>query len=195
MEFSDAVLVLDDGSTDGSDRIAWRLGCDVRRWTGETMWGTESPARAELWDWAAREAGDGWVLIADADMLLHGDPRPLTLSTQCNAWSWVLYDCWNEERYYRCDGFWRGHEFPRPWLFKPGAMECDPPIWGGRGIHAGHCPANATLRAGIVQPDRLYWLHLAYTTSQARIKKKAQYLEKRHLLSPFELAHAESIGD
>ena len=79
-KFSDAVLVLDDRSTDNSVQLAKDLNCQVRirgSLTGEA-WGKEALARAELWDWAAEEAGDGWVLICDADMLLHGDPRPLT---------------------------------------------------------------------------------------------------------------------
>jgi hypothetical protein len=195
LEFSSKVIVLDDGSTDGSDRIAWRLGCEVKPWTGKTMWGTESPARAALWDWGAREAGDGWLLICDADMELHGDPRPLTLSSQCNAWAWPLWDLWDDEKTYRCDGFWQGHEVPRPWFFKPSLLECDPPIWPDRGIHTGHCPQNAKLRICVPPYGLVFWKHYAYLEQPNRVRKYQQYLEKRHLLTPFELAHATSVGD
>jgi hypothetical protein len=159
------------------------------------MWGAESPARAELWDWAAREAGDGWVLIADADMLLHGDPRPLTLTRQYNAWSFILYDLWDSETTYRADGFWQGHLHPRPWMFHPKTLQSDPPIWGDRGIHAGHCPHNAKIVAGIAHPDLYYFKHLSYVSREARILKHNQYLGKANLLSEFERAHAESILD
>ena len=195
LEFSDSVLVLDDNSTDGSDRLAWRLGCEVQRWTGATMWGTESPARAALWDWGAQEAKDGWLLIADADMILHGDPRPFLYTTQHNAWSFVLYDLWDSDTTYRCDNFWQGHRHPRPWLFRPSRLGYDVPIWPDRGLHTGHCPSNAQINAGILYPDELCWLHLAYKESSNRLRKHQQYLEKSHLLTPWEQAHAASVGD
>jgi hypothetical protein len=193
LQFSDQVLVLDDGSTDGSERLAWRLGCEVRQRTGQAMWGAEAPARAELWDWGAREAADDWLLIADADMLLHGDPRPLLQTQVHNAWAFVLYDLWNDERYYRCDGFWQGHRFPRPWLFRPKHLGFDVPKWPDRGLHTGHCPANAELKSGIA--NDLAWLHLAYLSYPNRLRKRDSYLAKAHLLTPFEQAHAASVGD
>lgn len=194
LEFSDEVLVLDDGSTDGSDRLAWSLGCQVKPWTGETMWGTESPARAALWDWGAEVAGDGWLLICDADMILYGDPRPLTLATNVNSWAWPLYDCWNSDRYYRHDTFWKGHEHPRIWMFKPSALGDSLPEWPKRGIHTGHAPVNFPYLAGI--PDSTYyWIHLAYVSPEHRQQKLEKYLAQAHQLSPFERAHAESVGD
>ena len=195
LEFSDSVLVLDDNSTDGSDRLAWRLGCEVQRWTGATMWGTESPARAALWDWGAQEAKDGWLLICDADMILHGDPRPLTLTKQYNSWSFVLYDLWDSPTTYRTDGYWQGHLHPRPWLFRPARLGYDTPIWPDRGLHVGHAPANAILRSGICHPEHLSWMHLAYMEQPNRLRKHQQYLAKSEILTPFERAHAMSVGD
>jgi hypothetical protein len=194
-EFSDEVHVLDDGSTDGSDRLAVDLGCELHRRTDTGMWGNEAPARAELWDIGAQAAGDGWLLICDADMLLHGDPRPFLYTTVHNAWAFVLFDTWGDERYYRKDGFWRGHEFPRPWLFRPSAMGITTPEWPARGIHTGHCPTNAVVRAGVADFQSLYWIHLAYTRKEHRIQKVQKYLGQAHQLSDFEKAHAESVGD
>lgn len=194
LEFSSEVLVLDDGSSDGSPDLARELGCRVGIRTGATMWGAEASARSELWSWGAEVAGErGWLLIADADQILHGDPRPLLQTTQHNAWAFPLYDLWDSETTYRADGFWQGHLHPRPWLFRPSKMECDPPIWPDRGLHVGHFPANARLRAGIA--GDLYWSHLAYVKEEHRLQKKARYLAQAHQLTPFEKAHAESIDD
>jgi glycosyltransferase involved in cell wall biosynthesis len=192
--FSDKVLVLDDNSTDGSDRIAWRLGCEVRRWTGETMWGTESPARAALWDWGAQEAGDGWLLVCDADMLLHGDPRPLTYTRQYNSWALCLYDMWGEN-VYRCDTYWQGHLHPRPWLFKPSAMGSEAPIWPERGIHTGHAPLNFPYQLGILDNRDYFYIHRAYDTPALRHAKYQQYMARAEQLSEFETAHVSSILD
>jgi hypothetical protein len=194
-EFSDEVLVLDDNSTDGSDRLAWRLGCGVRKRSGAAMWGAEAPARAELWAWAAEVAGDGWVLIADADMILDGDPRPLTYSTTVNSWAWVLFDLWNDERYFRCDSYWQGHLHPRPWMFRPISLGITTPEWLTRGIHCGHCPKNAQLITGICQPNDVSWRHLSFMSKTHRLGKLQQYESQAHQLSGWELAHARSVGD
>lgn len=195
LEFSDHVLVLDDGSTDGSERIAWRLGCEVRQRAETGMWGNEAPARAELWDWGAEVAGDGWLLICDADMILRGNPRPLTLSTQHNAWAFPLYDLWDDEKSFRCDGFWQGHRHPRAWLFKPSALGYDVPEWNPRGLHVGHCPHNARLNVGVDPMGTLFYEHLSFLRRGDRLKKVQQYQGQAHHLTPWELAHAESVGD
>ncbi len=193
--FSDAVLVLDDQSTDATANIATLSGCVVRTRTGRPAWGEESPARKELWDFACEYATepDDWVLIADADMILHGDVRGLCESTECNTWAFILYDLWSET-HYRSDGFWCGHTNPRPWLFAPTRVpEGWVADWGSRGLHCGHLPTNWPMSVAIAPQQRHYYLHYAYATPEARAVKSAQYLAKAHLLSPFERAHAETI--
>ena len=195
LEFSDAVLVLDDRSVDDTPKIARDLGCVVqtRSVLQKPAWGDEAPARAELWDWAAQEAGDGWALFADADMLLQGNPRDLCWSTEVNGWGFILYDLWDEQ-HFRYDGPWRAHQFARPWLIRPGASSQGfVPLWSRNGIHVGHIPANFPLNMGIAPPDTYAWYHLQYSSPESRARKYRAYKEVAHLMTDFEKAHAESI--
>ena len=190
-------VVLDDGSDDGTPDLCRQhpsvLRCETRP-AGVVAWGTESPARAHLWN-MAEEAGD-WVLVADADQLLSEDPRPLCQTRVLNAWSFVLYDLWDEKRgLYREDQFWRGHLFPRPWLFNPHRTPAGwRAQWSGRGIHTGHCPANFPLVTRPA-PAEYYWLHLGYARAEDRLAKLAKYRSVANQMSPSEIAHAESIAD
>lgn len=191
-EVSDTIVVLDDNSTDATPDVARGMGCEVTVRSGEAMWGQEAHARAELWELGASRCGPrDWLLIADADMILRGDPRPYLLSTAVTAWSWILYDLW-DATHYRSDTYWRGHEFPRPWLFRPASLN-EPPVWPERGIHCGHCPTN--FRILTANAPTLGWEHRAYSTPEARQQKHAAYMRQAAQLTPFELAHAESILD
>lgn len=198
LSFSDAVLVLDDRSTDQTAALAKSMGCQVK---GRSIlhgdaWGQEAPARAELWDWAASEAGDGWVLICDADMLLEGNPRELLDTWEVSAWAFVLWDCWDGEHQARVDGPWAmGPQVPRPWLFRPDYCVLGEPQWTHRGLHAGHCPLNLGGVVGVAPPDQYFWKHLSYSTKEDRVRKHAQYLGHAHLLTEFERSHAASIND
>lgn len=192
--WADDVLVLDDNSSDGSFDEAKRLGCKTRRrHSRKTAWGKESPARAELWNWGASVAKDGWQMVVDADMLLRGDPRPLTTTWTYNAWSFVLYDLWGEGVYREGD-FWQGHLHPRPWLFCPSRVpEGWVAEWPARGIHTGHAPLNYPLVSGVIQPEVLHWEHRAYVSPLRRQAKVAQYRSQLHQLTPFEAQHVDSI--
>ncbi len=191
--YSDQILLLDDRSTDGTADLARKYGAEVKRRAGLPAWGTEAPARAELWDWAAEVAKDGWILICDADMLLEGDPRPLAASWAVNAWAWVLYDLWSETEA-REDEFWVGHMIPRPWMVAPTRVPAGwSPEWPERGIHCGHIPSNYPIVAGSVGPDTLYWKHRAYVTPGRRKAKWEQYQSQFHQMSEPERLHAASI--
>lgn len=195
-EFSDEILVLDDGSTDDTVKIATEMGCLVKQRPQTGMWGNESPARAELWERGAKLAKDGWLLIADADMILEGDPRPLCDTWDISAWAFVLWDCWDGEHQARVDGPWsHGPMTPRPWLFRPSVCVNGAPQWNQRGLHSGHAPLNLSGVIGVAPPDTYFWRHLAYCKATDRTAKHAQYLAHGAHLSPFERAHAESIID
>ena len=195
LEVCDSVLLLDDNSTDDTYKIAKALGCSVKKRTKPPMWGQESSARQELWDWAVSRCGqDDWVLICDADQILVGDPRPLVKSWESNCVALQLYDAWSETEY-RCDPPWVGHLYPRIWMVAPKRVppgwEAD---WNPRGIHTGHIPANFPA-TGQIFDSTLFWIHRAYTTPELRKRKYDQYMGKAELLSPFELQHVASIVD
>lgn len=194
--FSDAILVLDDSSTDNTAQIAQDFGCVVAHRDSAGFWGVaEAPARRELWERASDLAGNGWVLICDADMLLEGDPRPLTQSWDAAAWAFCLADLWDTEHTFRVDGPWGfGPTTPRPWLFKPSAL-CESAIWPERGIHCGHAPQNfANAGPTFAAPSDVYWLHLSYLRKEHRVAKHTAYMNVAEL-TPFERAHAASIAD
>lgn len=193
-EFSDEILVLDDGSTDDTVKIATEMGCLVKQRPQSGMWGNESPARAELWERGAKLAKDGWLLICDADMLLEGDPRPLCDTWDVSAWAFVLWDCWDGEHQARVDQWWAyGPMTPRPWLFRPSVCVQGAPQWSGRNLHAGHAPLNLSGVIGVAPPDTYFWRHYAYVRAEDRQRKHGQYLARKDSLTPFELAHANSI--
>lgn len=192
LEFSDAILVLDDGSTDDTVKIATELGCLVKQRVTPGMWGAESAARQELWERGVKLAKDGWLLFCDADQILVGDPRPFTLSWESNTICFPLLDMWSETEY-RIDGFWQAHNHPRPWLVKPTFVPDGwTPQWSGRGLHVGHLPGNWPF-INPISTDAIVWHHRAYITPERRIKKYEQYLSKKDHLNPQELAHAMSI--
>ena len=190
------VVILDDGSTDGTRLLCERHPAVVayRRRAGErAAWGAESAARAELWDLAA--AHGEWILFCDADQLFAGDPRPLTLAIDVNAWAFPIYDLWGDRQHYRTDAYWRAHDYPRVWLVNHTRTPVGwRPTWGGRGVHCGHLPANFPLVAAVAPPG-LYWEHLGYVREEDRATKLAQYRAVSDQLNAFERAHAESIGD
>ena len=196
LSFSDTVLLLDDSSTDNTRDIAIEMGVTVSiRARGHDAWGQETAARSELWEWGVREAKGSWLLIQDADMILHGDPRPLCLSWEAGGWAWPLVDLWDSETTFRIDGPWGvGPSTPRPWLFHVGALDKGyVPQWSGRGIHSSHFPINYPLP--IFATASRHWCHLSYVKRDHRVQKHAQYLAVANQLTEFERMHAASILD
>lgn len=194
-DVSDEIVVLDDGSTDGTAQIARKHGATIkRRDLSIPAWGNESSARAELWDLGVShcEGPNDWLLINDADQELRGDVRGLCLSLDVNSWAMPLYDMWSETEY-REDEFWVAHWNPRIWLVAPHRVPRGwVPEWNARGIHPGHIPANWPAITAIAPPD-IYWLHYGWSKQSHREQKYQQYMSTAHLMTPHERAHVESI--
>lgn len=171
----DGVVLLDDGSSDDTPKIARALGCDVIERSSAGFWGTnESAARAALWAAASERAE--WVYIFDADHELLGctreDMRVLCSAEYTDAWAFPLLDCWDSDETHRIDGFWIAWRSPRVWL----ARTSHDAEWGDRGIHSGHLPLNWS---GVVTqaPAPMMIRHLSYVSPQHRARKVKQYLD------------------
>lgn len=181
-QFCDETVVLDDHSTDDTRRVVEQAGAEWQLAPGgpDGWWGTdETTPRAALWAAAARKAGrDGWILVLDADMELievtHDEIRALTTSDHCTAWAWPLLDCWDSDETHRVDGWWQAWRMPRAWMFRVQPSVAYRPDWGhGRGIHAGHCPPNYPVVAGVAPG----WIrHLSYVRPEDRAAKLERYM-------------------
>lgn len=178
----DEIVLLDDGSTDDTAKMAREMGCHVETRANGGWWGAdESPARAQLWMLAASVAGpDGWIYVADADHELVGITRmelhTLTSATHATAFACPLWDCWDSDETMRVDGFWRAHDNPRVWLaraFPPGQGA---PVWQRKGLHVGHLPGNFEYVVGRMPPN-VAVRHLGYLKREDRIVKHRKYLE------------------
>lgn len=172
LSLCDRVLLLDDGSTDGTAELAEQEGAEVVRRDSAGFWGTdEATPRHQLWE-LARQRGD-WIYLFDADHELLGVSREelhqLCSASSVDAWACPLWDCWDSPSTHRVDGYWQAWRHPRAWLFK--AL---PGEWPPRGIHSGHAPLRPW-RVGLCPPG-VGVRHLGYVKPAHRAKKLAQYL-------------------
>jgi len=180
-QFCDQIVVVDDGSTDNTVEVCRNAGAAVLKTTSDGWWGkNESSPRELLWRFAADEAGpDGWIYVADADHELIGITpsqfKVLLKAQGVNCWAFPLWDCWDSDTLHRVDGYWQAWRNPRPWLFRSQPNPGFTPVWASRGIHAGHCPSNYPLVAGLV-PHGVGLRHLGYVRKADREAKAAKYL-------------------
>lgn len=195
--FAEEIVVVDDGSTDGSREFARDFGAHVVPRDGEALaWGNETPARRTLFEAAWEFARlDDYIFWLDADMVPARDPRVLT-ETGADGIFFRLYDLWDEDaRFYREDRFWRGHHVPRLWMVRKREIPLTHFQWGTRGIHSGHLPTNFRLETEAYAPRDFSLLHYAYISLSLREDKYTKYASVSSKLTDFERAHAISIMD
>lgn len=194
--FADRVVVLDDGSDDGSDDLA-EAHSNVRlvRRAEVGAWGAEAGARQELFElvWDTARVDD-YIFWLDADMVPARDPR-VFMDTKADAVCFRLYDLWNTDLDYRHDEFWRGHLVPRVWMIRRTDALSSDFTWDRRGIHVGHLPGDMTFESYAYAPEDYSLLHFAYVHPWLREDKYVQYASVASELTDFEKAHARTILD
>ena len=118
-DFSDSIIIVDDGSTDGTKEAAEGAGACVidAKNKRKTAWGNEAPTRKLLFEtaWDFTSEGD-YIFFLDADMIPARCPRPI-IDSKGETFAFFLYDLW-EPKKYRDDSYWAGHFHPRPWMIK-----------------------------------------------------------------------------
>lgn len=188
-EFADRIIVLDDGSTDGTAELCEVAGAEVHR-QGPLMFRDDGPAewtsRRTLWQHATR--GAEWVIWLDADQVLNCDPRPW-LKPAVSAFR--VYDLWGPTEY-REDPWWTGHL--RCWwpaVHVPSLPADFQDQWNERGIHCGHVPVNLPGPKHAV--NECVVLHYAFSTPELRAEKAARYAAHGSHLTNSERFHARTI--
>jgi len=192
-DFSDSIVVLDDGSTDGTREAAQDAGAYIIDDEDEpnAAWGNESPKRKLLFEAAWEHTAEGdYIFFLDADMIPARNPRGL-IDEEGETFAFGLYDLWEPTRY-RDDSFWQAHHHPRSWMIKRTDEE-SPWEWNPRGIHCGHFPLDLRLSHIRYAPEDFSILHYAYVTPELRKSKYEQYQGVRKQLTDFEWAHVETI--
>jgi len=182
--FADRVVVIDDGSTDGTPDLLESAGVEWKR-AELGLWGNETAARTALWDFAC--PGSEWVVVLDADMVPARDPKPHLAG---GVGAFRLYDMWGGD-VYRDDAWWTAHHRTQLWAARVDGRT----TWswdGSRGIHADRMPSDV-LECGDVCEVAAPLLHYAYSTPALRAAKFEQYGRVWDQLEPAEQFHARTI--
>jgi len=175
---SDEIVIVDDGSDDGTPEVCRQYTRRVHETATSLFTVDERVQRQRLWDLAVASASKGdWLLAFDADELL-SDQETETLSlflrnkrlTGVDSLSFRLLDMWSPT-HYRADHQWTAHE--REWVR---AVRFDPAksgTWRDVQHHCGSFPLHYSSNAGFTD---LSIRHLGWSRPEDRRLKYERYL-------------------
>lgn len=176
VQYADYVVILDDGSEDGTVEICRRglAGVPVKIISNAVPgFHNEILLRKQLWNLAADTDPD-WILILDADEVFEQRAplmlRLLLLNPEADVYAFRLYDLWNEQQY-REDKYWQAHQYFRPFLVRYKAGY--PYRWRETPQHCGRFPANV-MELRVIK-SMLRVKHFGWIRAQDKLSKFYRY--------------------
>jgi glycosyltransferase involved in cell wall biosynthesis len=170
---ADMVIVVDDGSTDGTPDYLEQEGAYVCRNAKSTFEENESVLREQLFKLCTLNADHGdYILIIDADEIIDSPEyaKNYFMDTEDPVVVARLFDMWSKT-HYRSDKLWCAHE-----KYWPIGLKYDSGykyIFNKSHAHCGRLPEN--------MPNRSFQFlgrikHMGWSTKEIRKEKYARYL-------------------
>lgn len=171
--WADCLVILDDGSTDGSDEIA-RAYADVFERNDTPLFHEEWRLRSKLFDMAVATNPD-YIGVLDADEWFEpciADELDAAMSSGAKVLGYKRYDMWGDLDHYRSDEFWNAHE--RLTVFAVRYDPALPQVWPRKNQHVGNFPDHWNLRTP-VYALRARMAHLGWVRPEDQRSKYDRY--------------------
>lgn len=174
-QYVDAMLIVDDASTDETADVCASYGRArvIRR--PEPSFGNEVALRAFCWTEAVR-TGAEWILAVDADEIFEDRMKrevdAMLARADVDGWTFRLYDFWGSRDHYRDDRFWQAHRHPRPFLVRNTGAR---PRWRDTPLHCGRLPLNAVDPSRVAH-SRIRLKHLGWANAAEHQAKYEHYM-------------------